>query len=196
MDSLQRFADLFDDEIKRWDATGTGHPSKAEVEAVGSRLGVALPEDYVEFQCTYGALHVEVLEEIWPRPTIGHGAPFWTMLYGFSVIGVGEGAPEWLDIEEVTRTWREEHRELGFTNLDGIVPFFSYVDNADFACFTEQGGIVEWSHEVPDGFEHHQGTFGEYVVEKLSDLVAYKRAIAEAVRNHGDSWASEAKYPL
>jgi len=63
---------------------------RAAIAAAETRLGFALPPDYRDFIERCGALHVEVIEEIWRRLQEWEIRPMWQMCHGLWVHGIAD----------------------------------------------------------------------------------------------------------
>lgn len=185
------YVDLLGPDIRRWGA-GKGVPRAKDLDRLEADLGLKLPEDYRRFQLLYGATMVAADDDIWPDPAEGEAGPYWTFNKGFIILGLGKGAPEHLDIRAVTREFHEEWHEALGSNL---VPFFSFVDDADFHCFDDQGRIVFWDHEVPNLAEPVGLCFDEFLLQETRDLIARKDAIKAARGRYKRAWRDKAIYP-
>lgn len=122
-----------------------GHePSEADVAAFEGAVGFRLPKEFREFTMSgLGGLHMEVREELWPRPKVYDVGPFWSFLYGISVFGISATIPEWLDIrEQYARSVKE-----GATDL---VPFLQLVNDPERWYFDRDQQIVRWSAWEPE----------------------------------------------
>jgi hypothetical protein len=177
-----------DDEIQSWDA-GDGTPSEAELQELELRLNFAFPPEYHRFQRRYGATMVAVREDVWPRPVRHQPGPYWTFLYGFVVLGLGQDAPDWLDIRAVTASFHEE-----FPEARELVPFFSYPDDRDFRCFHRDGSVWFWSHDTPDKAELREVNFDDFLIEQMKKLLRGKESVWDARLEYGDDWRFHAKY--
>ncbi|MBK7537485.1 MAG: pentapeptide repeat-containing protein [Myxococcales bacterium] len=174
-------------------AAGEGVPKKKDLDRLEVKLSIKLPEDYRWFQLQYGAAAMFARDNIWPDGELGDVGPSWTFNKGFLIIGLGEGAPEYLDIRAVTKEFHKEWHEA----LPGtLVPFFRYVNDADFFCFDKKGRIVSWSHEVPHLAKPVGLSFDEFLWREIRALVARKNAIKTAGSRYKRAWRDKAVYPL
>lgn len=185
------YVDLLDTDIRRWGA-GKGVPRAKDLDRLEADLGLRLPEDYRRFQLLYGATMVAADDDIWPDASEGEVGPYWTFKKGFIILGLGNGAPEHLDIRAVTREFHEEWHEALLGNL---FPFFCHVDDADFHCFDEQRRIVFWDHEVPNLAEPVGLSFDEFLLQQTQELIARKDAIKAARTRYKRAWRDKAVYP-
>jgi hypothetical protein len=98
-----------------------------------------------------------------PRPKEGHIGPFWSFLYGLKVFGIAQGIPDWLDLREQYRAFRDEGE-------DGLVPFLQREGDADRLCFDRAGRIVMWHHDDPTGNRVVEQTFPEVLLHEIGGL--------------------------
>ena len=184
------FLSLLDDDIQWWGA-GDGVPSKSDLDRLEAELGVKLPAEYRQFQLRYGAIMVAVNDDVWPRSRAGGGGgPYWTFLYGFTILGLGEGAPDHLDIRASTAAFHET-----FPGARHLVPFFAYADDANYQCFDTAGRIHAWSHEVPDESDPLTCGFDEFLLAETRHLVRRRDAIRTARAASRRNWRMRAVYP-
>lgn len=66
-DDLFAFIDTLGDEYRLF-TTRSRPPDEAVIAATETQLGFALTPDYRDFVARYGALCLEVIEEVWRRP--------------------------------------------------------------------------------------------------------------------------------
>jgi hypothetical protein len=183
------FLSLLDADIQWWGA-GDGVPSKSDLDRLEAELGVELPAEYRQFQIRYGATMVVAKEDVWPRSRSGGASgPYWTFLYGFTILGLGEGAPDYLDIRASSAAFHAE-----FPGARHLVPFFAYAD-ADFHCFDAAGRIHAWSHETPDESDPLTCGFDEFLLAETRHLVQRKDAICAARATSRRNWRTRAVYP-
>jgi hypothetical protein len=115
-------------------------PTEEDIDALRSRLQVALPDDYVEFLRTYGAGRVEAKPEVWPPPEAGDVGEPWTTENAVTFCGAGRDVPESDQVLAVAeRFWKDNEDDEA---LSGLVPF-SWVElRGDFYCFNAVGEVV------------------------------------------------------
>src|SRR3954469_25998793 len=65
-----------------------------ELAAIDKMTGIALPKALRALLLRYGAIVVEVKEDVWPRPKEFDVGPAWQFQYGVMVLGAGENVPE------------------------------------------------------------------------------------------------------
>jgi hypothetical protein len=148
-------------------ACGKDAPSEADIAAFERDIGHALPSDFRDFsKSTLGGLYVEAKEEVWPRAKEFDVGPFWSFLYGLAVYGFAHDIPEWMDMRRQTDEFR---RATDSTH----VPFLKIMGDADFYCFSSDGGISHWEHETGEFRPVNKG-FTELLDFELAELGARK----------------------
>src|SRR5262249_10850604 len=106
------------------------------------------------------------------------------------VNGLGEGAPDYLDILSVTREFHKTHR-----GSRQLVPFFANLDTADYHCFDKEGRIWFWSHEEPGNPNRVNSSFERFLLTEAMHLQQRKDAVKESRARHGSRWRVKAVYP-
>jgi hypothetical protein len=90
-------------------------PSAAELQRVASALGCTFPEEFIVHSTNkYGGVCIAVKEELWSRPKPADVGPFWSFLYGLYTLNSVEGIPDFMDLLENGREFRQE------TSLPGV----------------------------------------------------------------------------
>lgn len=143
-----------------------GHePSERTVAAFERKVGFTLPSEYRQFtMSSLGGLYFAVREEFWPRPKEFDVGEFWSFLYGIKVFGIAKDIPEWLDVREQWREFREEGR-------GDLVPFLQLEGDVNCYCFDRDGRIIAWDHEQPERRDPatHQ-SFSALLMDEIRDL--------------------------
>lgn len=147
-------------------AQGDDRPLPAHLNELEGLLGRPLPSDYRAFQEKYGALYIEVKEEVWPRAEAGVVGPFWTFNYGFAVLGLGHEVPDFLDVRYAMR----EMRHADPDRQSWLPVFRWFAGNGDCVCYDENDRLVEWRHD--DEPQLLTMTLDEYLAEQSRSLVA------------------------
>jgi hypothetical protein len=88
-DDLFAFIDTLGDEYRLLTARSSA-PNEAAIATTEAQLGFALPPDYRDFVARYGALYLEVIEEVWRRPQALEIRPLWQMCFALWVHGIAE----------------------------------------------------------------------------------------------------------
>ena len=139
-------------------------PTEADIAAFEAVVGFRLPDEFREFTMSpLGGLYMAVREELWPRPEPYQVGPAWSFAYGLMVFGIAANIPDWLDIREQYREFRDE----GFPEL---VPFLQVACEADRYCFDRAGQIILWDHEQPELREPIGASFSELLLEEIHEL--------------------------
>ncbi len=167
------FTTLIDDELRLYCAWGDA-PTEADLAALETRLGRALPAPFRAFLGKYGGVLLEAREEAWPRPKPGAAGPAWTFQYAFLVFGSGRGIPRWLDLEAVTAKFRQENPES-----QDLLPFLQWIMSRDYLCFGRDGRIYEWTREAPFEPRLIEKPFEEVILDVTRALIEAKSRIKE-----------------
>lgn len=139
-------------------------PSEQDIIAFEKVIGFRLPEEFREFTMSgLGGLYMEVREELWPRAKEFEVGPFWSFLYGIAVFGISKEIPDWLDI-------REQHREFREWGITDLVPFLRVMDDSNRYCFDRAGRIIHWDHELQEKREEVPLTFSELLMREIHEL--------------------------
>jgi len=143
-------------------------PTIQRIEEFEREIGFRLPDDFRTYSLhPLGGIYMEVKDELWPRPKAYDVGPFWSFLYGFYVYTFSDAAPDWLSIQGA----RNEMRENGYPQL---IPFLKIRGDADPYCFTADGKIVVWQHEMPDEPAAIDKTFMDVLMAEIKELEARK----------------------
>jgi hypothetical protein len=142
-------------------------PDESALRSVADSLGCALPDEFIAHATNrYGGLYVEVREELWPRPKEFDVGPFWSFLYGLYTLNISEGIPDFMNLESNAREFQSD------TQLTAI-PFLKIVSDANAYCFTSDGKIAQWDHELNE-LEEQEHSFFELLDFELGELVERK----------------------
>jgi hypothetical protein len=183
------FHDHIDADIQTWDA-GDGIPSDKDLDKLETALKMRVPKEYRRFQRLHGAVMVAASDEVWPNSELGKSGPFWTFLKGFTVLGLGEECPDYMDIRAVTAQFHDD-----FPGTGKWIPFFAHNETADYYCFDKAGRILLWSHEDPGAVEDQEVGFDQFVVHEAKLLVLRKNAVRDALARYGKKWRERVKSP-
>ena len=164
LDDIYSYFHTYDRQSFRIYSCQGDEPSEADIATFEEEVGFRLPEDFRAFTMSpLGGLYMEAREELWPRPKEGDVGPFWSFLYGLKVFGIAQGIPDWLDLREQYRAFRDEGE-------DGLVPFLQREGDADRLCFDRAGRIVMWHHDDPTGNRVLEQTFPEVLLHEIGGL--------------------------
>jgi len=149
-------------------------PTDAEIAALGQRIGVKFPDDYVMFLRSCGSLLVQVRPELWPPPEPGNIAPHWMQTrFALRVFGLCAEVA-WMRIEPETATFRAEtHTQLA--------PVFQWPNVPDATCFAPDGRLVHWT---PDGTHALTDTFAEHLERLLVEQRTYRDRLRPRESRH------------
>ncbi len=164
---LNERLDLLDEDFQAF-VGSHNPPSEAMIVDVERLLGVHFPAQYRAFLTEWGAMELEVKEDVWPRPKPFDVGPAWSFDYGFLILGIGSDIPEHLDVASVTEELR---REMGLA--PGIVPFLRWVGEGDYYCFDRNENVCYWSAEEGT-CEIQQTNFIKTVIRYIDELSANK----------------------
>ncbi|WP_405397515.1 hypothetical protein [Maribacter sp. Asnod2-G09] len=121
--------------------------------------------DFIDFLTTYGAMIVEVKENIWKRPKPLETMPMWEFGYGFFVYGlsIDENFPEWLSYED-------KYAETEFNgDLSIGQMFFKRSGNLYRAYINDNTITVETDKEGTDR-EEFKGNLYDFLIAEVDNL--------------------------
>lgn len=164
------FLDEVCDGMRVIPAQPTQLPSVSDMDAVSKEVGWPLPEPYVQFNLNFGAVYLEVKEEIWPTASIGEVAPYWQIaMYGWKLFGVARDVPEHLDVRMALRDFRSRMPEYS-----SLLPIFQWAGGGNFmTCLDRDGMLRECDLAAGEVEEPLQVTFDDFVVERAKELQGY-----------------------
>jgi hypothetical protein len=161
----EKLAALPDDTFRVF--TASKEPTtETELAALDVETGIPLPRALHALLLRYGALAIEVKEEVWPRPKEFHVGPAWQFQYGVRVFGAGKGLPQEL---RITSSITAETKQAA------VVPYFKRIGAPWLGVFTKKV-VGTWAH---DAFEADNGDAIDAIlreIDALEDGVAKLRA--------------------
>lgn len=70
-DLTESILDKYYDEELAIAGAGMDYPSKRELKRLAERLGMRFPDEFIAHsRSPLGGIHIEVVEEVWPRPQL------------------------------------------------------------------------------------------------------------------------------
>jgi hypothetical protein len=178
-EDLERKLAGLSDRVFRISTSSAGPATEAELSALEAELGAPLPAEYRKLLSTWGALVVEVVESVWPRPQPLDVLPSWRFWYGFHVYGVGERVPRELsvlgarspqlrELEALPLVKRASAKFLGVLTRSGQVGIWA-PDGSPIELV--RGGVIDMIlaeiRELEEGVERLR--VGEAGVEELME---------------------------
>jgi hypothetical protein len=124
------------------------------------QFGAPLPAEYAKLLAAWGALVVEVVEDVWPRPQLYEVKPSWQFWYGFRVYGVGRQVPHDLSLLEA---WSSELRS------DGLLPIVKRTAANFVHVLTRAGSVGTWAQNDPR-FEATDGDVVGLILAEIESL--------------------------
>lgn len=167
----QEFHEHLDDDFEVLFAADSP-PSLTAIAEFQKAIQCHFPADFVCFISHYcNGFYAEAHESIWPRKK---GGAYWMFQYGLLVYGLDAGLPDWTNLRTKVFEFRTE------TGTD-LTPCMKTISSADPYCFTADGTLVKWNHEIAQPIKLKESFFEAFVTE-LSHLRANKeRAKKELV---------------
>ena len=142
------------------------------IEEVERRLKFNFPPDYRDLVSVAGGLSIEVVESAWPRPAPKALVPAWHFKYQLVLLGVGDGIPDFLNVEKEAVLWRNACADL---KLPDIVPLMTWPDTG-IGHFVDGGGdMFEWSGDVPWEVRALNCSFWDAFEANVVQLSEYKK---------------------
>jgi hypothetical protein len=145
-------------------------PSVSDLDPVAIEVGWPLPEPYRRFVMSFGAVYLEVKEEIWPAAAAGSVAPYWQLAkYGFKLFGVAKEVPEFLDVRRALKGFRQRNPDR-----HDLLPVFQWAGGANFVtCLTGDGVLCEFDLVAGEMESRFETEFDEFVVQRARELKDY-----------------------
>ena len=148
--------------------------TSSDVESVEKILEIKFPEEYkAHILGTYPGMLIEVKEDIWPRRRGGGAA--WEFFYGLQTFTASKYSENWMRLEFGGKGYKKN------TGLK-IVPILRIIQDADDYCVTENGTIVQYSHEENNITEINMN-FWELLEKELKALNKRKEEMKIKVGN-------------
>jgi hypothetical protein len=136
--------------------------SIAQVKAVGRRLGITYPPEFLaHVSGRFPGIYVEAKEEIWPRPKLYDVGPFWSFLYALHTFTSAAESESWMRLDTAAESFRK-------TGL-GAAPVLQIVGDADLYCVDPEGRLVQFKHETNE-LEPVELTFWQLFEREVSEL--------------------------
>ena len=156
--------DEFSEGMKMYACEPQECPKDDDFHDIEKAIGRPLPADYLRFQREWGAAYIATPPDLWPRPEVGEVRPFWATRFALMIYGLGQDAPDYLNLPTVL----EDFRSIA-PDRTAWLPVMQFEYNAgEFVCFDESDNLVElqrdgdvWPIEL---------SFDDYLVAETAEL--------------------------
>lgn len=115
--------------------------TEAEVAAIERQLGAPVVPELRELMLRWGALAVEVNEQVWPRVEAMEVVPSWRHWHGFRVLGAGAGLPAELAIAGAQTRELHAHAALPVIRRTGA-SWLTVMKGGALATWAPGGGLT------------------------------------------------------
>jgi len=155
----KRVTDIIDDDFQVFWAQ-EDPPNMEVIEKFQKEIDCMFPTDFISFISTYwNGFYAEADQEVWPAV---EGGAYWMFQYGLLVFGLDSGIPEWANLRDFVKTFRQDYNTI-------LTPCMKTRNASQTYCFDNNGELYLMSHETWEA-EKLEKTFFEAFEEELKLL--------------------------
>ncbi len=135
------------------------------INKYSSEKNIKFNDDLVEFLTTFGAVILEVGEDVWQRPQVGQINDMWRFGYGFFIYGLSPSKdfPSWLSFEE-------KYDETEFKGDKSIGQLFFKRSGNLYRAYINDDKITLEYDRYGDDREIYSGNLYDFLIEEINNL--------------------------